>query len=73
MNETTTQEIVDTILAAGLDHHDFRCETAARYATETQATNLWACIAEFPRTRRAEIQDRAWELAGEPNPYADAA
>lgn len=67
----TTQHIVDTINAAGLDHHDFRCQTAAQLANDLHTTNLWACIAEFPRTRNHATQDQAWALAGQSNPYAE--
>jgi hypothetical protein len=70
----TTDQVIDTITAAGLDYHDFKCGTVAKRSTWVPAGtsfNVWAEIAEFPSRYDAETIARAWGLAGIPDPYAD--
>lgn len=72
----TPQVIVDMIIEAGLDHHDFKTTIIAKRAQwdaeNGYDTNLWEEIAEFPwHTCSDADHAKAWELAGVPNPYLD--
>lgn len=59
-----TDQVIDTITAAGLDYHDFKVEYAADRATYQP---LWVAIAEMARTDAASIA--AWKISGQPDPY----
>ncbi len=75
--ETTTEQVIETLTAAGFDYHDFKCEAAAnRYNTDLAVAartadhpvNLWASIAEMARKCSDADFTRAWGLAGMPIP-----
>jgi hypothetical protein len=68
----TTDQVIETITAAGLDYHDFRCEIIAANAKWDTSGNVWNTIAEFPRHTITDADwHRAWSLASKPNPYLD--
>jgi hypothetical protein len=69
MNEavTTTQEIIEMITEAGLDHHDFKCQAAANRIAA--GDNAWEQIAQMARGNIGQTAWlRAWELSGVPIP-----
>lgn len=75
--ETTTEQVIEILTAAGFDYHDFKCEAAAnRYNTDRviaartadHPANLWASIAEMARKCSDADFTRAWGLAGMPIP-----
>ncbi|ART68188.1 hypothetical protein BTO20_05950 [Mycobacterium dioxanotrophicus] len=61
----TSDEVIQTIVAAGLDYHDFKCEYAAKL---TAHHPVWVAIAEMARTDAASVA--AWKISGHPDPYA---
>ncbi|ORA38093.1 hypothetical protein [Mycobacterium aquaticum] len=65
--QTTTDEVIAAITAAGLDYHDFKCEYAAKL---TAHYPVWVAIAEMARTDAASIA--AWKISGRPDPYTTA-
>lgn len=69
MPEMTATEIAETIIAAGLDHHDFKCQAVANRLPFLDDANIWEQIAEMARPNCPEAAWlRAWELSGEPIP-----